>query len=97
MGQLAWISIYLLIALPIDVNDNRRHVHVFVKGKRSQKSVAKFWIESNGEKCIEIAYSSLTSRDNEMLISAIDRNWEYINKQISSVFEGKKTVANKLK
>lgn len=97
MGQLAWISVYMLIALPIDINDNRRHVHVFIKGKRTQKCVAKFWIESNGEKCIEIAYSSLSNRDNEMIMAALDRNWEYINNQITAVFEGKKTVANKLK
>lgn len=97
MGQLAWISVYMLIALPIDINDNRRHVHVFFKGKRTQKCVAKIWIESNGEKCLEIAYSSLPSHENDLLVSAIDRNWQYINEQITAVFEGKKVKANKIK
>ena len=31
---------------------NQRHVHVFYKGKRHQHSVAKIWIEKNGEPCV---------------------------------------------
>lgn len=68
MGQLAWIDVYMLVALPIDVNDNRRHVHIFYRNKRKQKCVAKIWIEKHGEKCIEVDYSSLTQRENERLI-----------------------------
>lgn len=97
MGQLAWISVYMLITLPNDINDNRRHIHVFLKNKRIQKSVAKIWIESNGKKCIEIAYSSLSKKENEMLMSTIDRNWKFLNNQITAVFDGKKTVVPELK
>lgn len=92
MGQLAFIKTFILVAIPIDVNDNRRHVHVFKKGGRSRKSVAKIWIEANGAKCVEIAESELSARDNKMLVDAIDRHWEFINNQISTAFRGEKTV-----
>lgn len=32
MGQIAWISVFMFVVLPIDINDNRRHVHIFIKG-----------------------------------------------------------------
>lgn len=87
----------MLVVLPIDINDNRRHVHIFYRGKRDQECVAKFWIESNGEKCIEVAYSSLTSKENENLIDAISNNWDFINEQIDKTFAGIKTTSKKLK
>lgn len=64
----------MIVVLPIDVNDNRRHIHVFYRGKRNQEYAAKFWIEANGEKCIEIAYSKLSSKENQEIITAIDNN-----------------------
>ena len=45
---------------------------------RLLKSVAKIWIEKGGVKDIEIAYSQLTAKDNDMLINAIDRNWDFL-------------------
>ena len=36
MGQLAFLKMFILVAILLDVNDNRRHVHVFIKGKRHQ-------------------------------------------------------------
>lgn len=75
----------------MDVNDNRRHVHVFRKGGRHLHSVAKIWIESNGEKCVEIAESVLSQSENRLLIDAINHHWEYINDQISKTFRGEKT------
>ncbi len=97
MGQIAWISVFMLVILPIDVNDNRRHVHVFYRGKRDQECVAKFWIESNGEKCIEVAYSNLSAKENEIIMMAIDNNWDFINKQIDKTFAGIKTTSKELK
>lgn len=97
MGQIAWISVFLIVVLPIDINDNRRHVHVFYRGKRDQGCVAKFWIESNGEKCIEIAYSKLTAKENQEIMNAIDSNRDFINDQIDKTFAGKKTISKKLK
>ena len=97
MGQIAWTSVYMLVILPIDINDNRRHVHVFYKGKRDQECVAKFWIERNGEKFIEKAYSQLSAKDDVMIMDAIDRNWDFINSQIDKTFAGEKTVNKKIK
>jgi hypothetical protein len=41
MGQLAFLRMFILVAISLDVNDNRRHVHVFRKGMRHQHSLAK--------------------------------------------------------
>ncbi len=51
MGQLAFLRMFIFVAISLDVNDNRRHVHVFKKGGRHQHSLAKIWIEKNDEKC----------------------------------------------
>ena len=93
MGQLAFLKMFILVAISLDVNDNRRHVHVFMKNKRHQHSLAKIWIEKNGEQCVEIAESELSAKDNEMLVAAINRHWRYINDQITKVFNGEKTVS----
>ena len=78
--------------MTIDANDNRRHVHVFRKGGRHRKSVAKIWIESNGVKCIEIAETELSAKENKLIIDAIDRHWDLINEQITLTFRGEKTI-----
>ena len=96
MGQLAFLRMFLLVSIPTDVNDNRRHVHVFKKGSRHLKSVAKIWIEANGKKCVEIAYSYLSAKDNDTLISAIESNWDFINEQITKTFRGQKTKVKNL-
>jgi len=93
MGQLAFLRMFILVAISLDVNDNRRHVHVFRKGRRHQHSLAKIWIEKNGEQCVEIAESELTARENEVLVAAINRHWTFINEQITRVFKGEKTIS----
>ena len=93
MGQLAFLKMFILVAISLDINDNRRHVHVFYKGKRHQHSLAKIWIEKNGVQCVEIAESELSARENETLVAAINRHWEFINKQITKVFNGEKTIS----
>ena len=60
------------------------------------RSVAKIWMEKNGEKNIEIAYSELSSKDNDLLIEAIDRNWNFLNDQITKSFKGEKTVVKNI-
>ena len=84
---------FILVAISLDINDNRRHIHVFRKGKRHQHSLAKIWIEKNGVQCVEVAESELTAKENEMLVAAINRHWEFINKQITKVFNGEKTIS----
>ncbi len=91
MGQLAFLKMFLLVSIPTDIYDNRRHVHVFRKGSRHLKSIAKIWIEKSGNKCIEVAESDLSAKDLEMLVSAIDQNWDFINEQITKAFKGEKT------
>ena len=93
MGQLAFLKMFILVAISLDVNDNRRHVHVFKKGKRHQQSLAKIWIESDGKQCVEIAESTLSTKENEMLVAAINRHRDFINEQITRAFNGEKTVA----
>ncbi len=92
MGQLAFIQMFMLVSLPIDINDNRRHVHVFRKGGRHLHSEAKIWIEKNGVPCVEIAESALSSKENRMLVEAISKNWNFINSQITKSFKGEKTI-----
>lgn len=93
MGQLAFLKTFILVAISIDVNDDRRHVHVFRKGKRHQKSLAKIWIEAEGKRCVEVAESELSTKDNEMLVAAINRHWDFINEQITKTFNGEKTIS----
>ena len=92
MGQLAFLQMFILVAISIDANDNRRHVHVFRKGKRHQHSLAKIWIERNGQQCVEIEESELSAKDNEMIVAAINRHWKSINDQVTKAFNGEKTV-----
>lgn len=66
---------------------------MFYKGKRHQHSLAKIWIESNGQQCVEIAESSLSAKDNEMLVAAINRHWAFINEQVTRAFNGEKTIS----
>ena len=97
VGQIAWMSVFMFVVFPIDINDNRRHVHVFYRGKRDQECAAKFWIEANGEKCIEIAYSKLSAKENEAIMKALDKNWDFINEQIDKTFLGIKTESKRIK
>lgn len=44
MGQLAFLKMFIIVAISLDANDNRRHVHVFRKGQRHLHSVARIWM-----------------------------------------------------
>ncbi|WP_455620721.1 hypothetical protein [Parabacteroides sp.] len=96
MGQLAFLKMFLIVSIPTDINDNRRHVHIFKKGGRHLRSVAKIWIERNGLKEIEIAESTLSSKENEMIITALDKHWVFINEQITKTFKGEKTIVKNI-
>lgn len=97
MGQIAFIELFMLIVFPVDAYENRRHVHVYRKGKRTQEVLAKIWIETNGQKDLSVAYSKLTSKQERMILDAIERNWEYINQQITNTFEGRRVIVKNLK
>jgi hypothetical protein len=61
------------------------------------QTVAKIWIEENGEKKIEIAWSELSSNEERAIVQAIDEHWEELNRSIDDVFAGKKTTIKKYK
>ena len=42
---------------------------------------------------MEIAESELSAKDNEILVAAINKHWEFINEQITRVFNGEKTIS----
>ena len=70
MGKLALILGFILSVFPADTFESRRHIHVVRKGsKRSHRgnTVAKIWIEREGQKDIEIAWSELSSAEEEVI------------------------------
>ena len=95
MGKLAIILYFILSVFPADATENRRHIHVVRKGsKKSHRgnTVAKIWIEQNGQKKIEVDWSELSADETAMIIDIIDKNWEVFNKMIDDVFAGKKVT-----
>ena len=60
-------------------------------------TVAKIWIEENGEKKIEVAWSELTADEEVLIIEAIDTHWEQLNQMIDDVFAGKKIQIKRIK
>ncbi len=100
MGKLLLILRFILSVFPADKDENRRHVHVVRRGsKQSHRgdTVAKIWIEQNGEKNIEVAWSELTASEEQMIIKAIDERWDEINRLIDQVFDGKKIHVKRIK
>ena len=45
MGQLAFLRAFILVAIPLDANDNRRHVHVFKKEKDTFGLLPRFGLK----------------------------------------------------
>lgn len=100
MGKLAIILCYILSVFPADKNENRRHIHVVRRGSKKShrgQTVAKIWIEENGEKKIEVAWSELSRDDEMMIVNAIDKHWEELNQRIDEVFSGKKISIKRIK
>lgn len=77
-----------VVSLPREINSKKSH-----RGD----TVAKIWIEKNGEKNIEIAWSELTADEEAEILKAIDDNWEELNKLIDQVFDGKKIHIKRIK
>lgn len=100
MGKLAFILGFILSVFPADATENRRHIHIVRKGsKRSHRgnTVAKIWIEKNGQKDIEIAWSELSATEEAEIVKAIDDHWEELNRLIDKVFDGEKIRIKKIK
>ena len=100
MGKLLIFLYFILSVFPADATENRRHVHVVRRGsKKSHRgdTVAKIWIEENGLKKIEIAWSELSADEEAEIIKVIDDNWEELNELIDQVFAGKKIQIKRIK
>ena len=91
---------FILSVFPADATENRRHIHVVRRGsKKSHRgdTVAKIWIEENGQKKIEVAWSELTADEETKILSAINDHWEELNRLIDDVFAGKKIQIKRIK
>ena len=100
MGKLMILLYFILSVFPADATENRRHIHVVRRGsKKSHRgdTVAKIWIEENGQKKIEIAWSELSADEEALIIQAIDDNWDELNRMIDDVFAGKKIQIKRIK
>ena len=100
MGKLMLLLYFILSVVPADATENRRHIHVVRRGsKKSHRgnTVAKIWIEENGKKKIDIAWSELSADEEAEIIRAIDDNWEELNRLIDAVFAGKKIQIKRIK
>jgi hypothetical protein len=100
MGKLMLIYCFILSVFPADAGENRRHIHVVRRG--SEKShrgdtVAKIWIEENGNKSIKVDWSELSSEDEAEIIETIDKHWEELNRMIDDVFAGKKIKIKRIR
>ena len=100
MGKLLLILRFILSVFPADKDENRRHVHVIRRGSKQShrgNTVAKIWIEENGEKRIEVAWSELTAAEEQMIVKVIDEHWDELNALIDKVFDGKKIHVKRIK
>ena len=100
MGKLMLLLYFILSVFPADATENRRHIHVVRRGsKKSHRgdTVAKIWIEENGLKKIEIAWSELDAAEEAEILKAIDNHWEELNQLIDDVFAGKKIQIKRIK
>ena len=100
MGKLMFFLYFILSVFPADATENRRHIHVVRRGSKKSHSgdtVAKIWIEENGLKKIDIAWSELNADEESEIIKVIDENWDELNKLINKVFAGKKIQIKRIK
>jgi hypothetical protein len=100
MGKLMILLYFILSVFPADATENKRHIHVVRRGsKKSHRgdTVAKIWIEENGQKKIEVAWSELTADEETKILSAINDHWEELNRLIDDVFAGKKIQIKRIK
>lgn len=91
---------FILSVFPADATENRRHIHVVRRGsKKSHRgnTVAKIWIEENGLKKVEIAWSELSSDEEALIIKTINKYWDELNNMIDDVFAGKKIKIKRIR
>ena len=67
---------FILSVFPADATENRRDIHVVRRGSKKTHrgdTVAKIWIEKNGQKDLEIAWSELSADEETEILKAIDK------------------------
>ena len=100
MGKLMYFLCFILSVFPSDATESRRHVHVVRRGdKKSHRgeTVAKIWIEENGQKKIEVDWSELSAKDEAAILEILDTKWDTINEMIDHIFAGDKVDILKIK
>ena len=100
MGKLMLFLCFILSVFPADATENRRHIHVVRRGsKKSHRgdTVAKIWIEEDGQKKIEIAWSLLSADEEAEIMKVIDEHWDELNRRIDDVFAGRKIHIKRIK
>ena len=91
---------FILSVFPADAFENRRHIHIVRRGSKQShrgQTVAKIWIEENGQKKIEVDWSELNASEEAEILQVIDKYWEEFNALIDDVFAGKKITIKKIK
>lgn len=92
MGKIAEFLTFYFYTLPNDENENRLHIHVYDKKKGFRRPIAKIWLESNGEKDIQVAYNfGIEERSLKKIIAFLDKNYNKIVNNINQTFKGIKT------
>ena len=100
MGKLMLLLYFILSVFPADATENRRHIHVVRRGSKNPhrgNTVAKIWIEENGIKKIDIAWSELSSDEEALILKTVDEHWEELNQLIDKVFAGEKIKIKRIK
>jgi LPS sulfotransferase NodH len=100
MGKLMLLYCFILSVFPADAGENRRHIHIVRRGRKNSHrgdTVAKIWIEENGLKKIEIAWSELSAEEEAQVLQTIDDHWTELNQMIDDVFAGKKIRIKRIK
>lgn len=93
MGKILYFFCFILSVFPTDANENRRHIHVTRRGSKKAHvgdTVAKIWIEENGAKKIEIAWSEMSADEEIEIIKIIDKYYDKINECIDKIFTEQK-------
>ena len=99
MAEIAFWEVFVLLSFPTDMNEKRKHIHIYKVNKHSAAFVAKIWLEKNNKKDISVAHYGNTkdakafdTKTERELLSKIDEHWDSIMDKINNFFSGKKLV-----
>ena len=94
MGKILSYLRFIVLVFSTDINENRRHVHVT---NASFTKLAKFWIEKNGVRSIELCDGGkFTGRELREARQLILDNISYIEEQLHLFYEGNRINHKKI-